>query len=78
MLPLCTLYGCTIYSNVGVYSVCFFSKAVEGREIEQAEVKHPRFLFVVSRMFYLFVLDACGQLLNVITKLSQEANVGFK
>ena len=47
-MPLCTLYGCTIYSCVGVYSVCFFSKAVEGREDEWAEVKHPRFLYVAD------------------------------
>ena len=41
--------------------LCLFScKAVEGREVKQAEVKHPRFSFVVSRKLYSFALDACG------------------
>ena len=34
--------------------------AVVGQNIEQAEVKHPRFSFVVSRKLYSFALDACG------------------
>ena len=43
--------------------LCLFScKAVEGRETEQAEVKHPRFLFVVIHKFNtcsLWVLANC-------------------
>ena len=66
MLPLCTLYGCTIYSNVGVYSVCFFSKAVEGREDKQAEVKHPRFSFCSQS---IVILVRFGCLRTVIVRM---------
>jgi hypothetical protein len=43
-----TLYGVSIYLNVGV-SLSVFLKAVVGLNTEQAEVKHPRFSFVVIK-----------------------------
>ena len=38
-----TLYGVSIYSSDGAYSVLFFLKAVVGQIVRQADVKHHAF-----------------------------------
>lgn len=40
----------------------FFAEAVVGPNIEQTEVKHPRFLYVVIKnVLNPFAWDVCGQ-----------------
>ena len=36
-----------IYTSTWVFTLSVFCEAVEGLEVEQAEVKHPRFFYVV-------------------------------
>ena len=56
----------SIYSNVGVYSICFIAKAVVGQITEQAEVKHPRFSFCSQS---IVILVRLGCLRTVIVRM---------
>ena len=51
LVPPSTLYGVTIYSNVGV-SLSVFRLGCGRPRRRMGRCKHPRFLFVVSHMFY--------------------------
>ena len=46
LCPLRTLYGCTIYSCVGVSLFVLITKAVEGLEEWDKQMQAPTFLYV--------------------------------